>query len=77
MDYASVPLASLGEEVIASNLSAQASQNISVGVQNVTTVFTESIVQEPSLWQSPWVWFIIGAVFAVALYLLIDYIRKR
>ena len=36
-----------------------------------------SIVAEPSLWSSIALWFFIGAVFAIVLYLVVERIRKR
>ena len=51
-------------------------------IENTTPIVTkETIVQtittEPSFWHSIAVWFLIGALFAVAVYLIVDTIRKK
>ncbi len=35
------------------------------------------IIKEPSIWHSPALWFLIGAISALGLYLLISYIRRK
>lgn len=44
--------------------------------QNAIDTLSYSATQ-PSIWQSPISWFIVGAVFAIILYFVIDYLRYR
>ncbi|MEA3430766.1 MAG: helix-turn-helix domain-containing protein [Nanoarchaeota archaeon] len=47
-------------------------------VKVANEVVTDAIPRvAESIWQSPVLWFIIGAVFAIGLYFLIEYIRRK
>jgi len=56
---------------------ASSANSVTVPIQKEVILGVQQAVTEQSIMQSPVFWFIIGAVFAILMYLLIEHIRKR